>query len=1447
MQAPEQSQSSSQGPHDSPGSGGRSSHRVVTLVGALVLIAGTVVALLQPPRAEPLRASRWTSQDWWRYPIERNAVQRMAVSKGPLQAVYARRGSEDVWFAGAGGLVAHSADGGRTWTSTTLSATPQAAPPQQVQPPYSAPAAAKKASYRSRRPTGLTVPVSLASMVQQSSPYAQQQLKTTTVPKLFGLKYDLALATLKAAQLRVGATRYQSPSRAPDGMVIAQRPSEGDTVAIGSAVEISVAGSPPGATPQRPADSATSPASDTAVTAPTFYPSFNAICFTSSGVGWVVGDRGAVFRTANDGAMWTQLATNTETYLTAIACDDAMGAVAVGNYTVLLLPRDSATTELRQTTYRPGEVAITSGGALLAYDLYVGNRGTVLRSADTGRTWVRAPALDTMTAGPIAFSDSLNGFAYQRPKGVARTHDGGKTWLRDPGCSFGAPGKDTALISLRKMVAGSGTVALALDGADQLWGTSDEWNTCAVRAAFHSFSVRFAPASEKIWYAADGGALRSIDGGHSWHALINTSRFVSVHFVDSLRGFAGMETGLIARTTNGGQSWTFTRPDSLETAPSLHFAARPDGEITATTDHGQFQSRDAGDTWIRYSPPDSIAPVFFADRQTGWGIGRDDSLSVTRDGGQTWTRANPTGVMAGIKQAQAMELRGFSFLRERGAASQLWVSTDDKRVLRFNGTKWDTLSTGVLVASPVTTTLAYGLDTLGNLIRSTDGGRQWAAVPVGGPRKYPAPWYYGFAALTVGATLATSRARRRSETETKKSIADILVSDRPLREGDPDVLDFGRIAAGLSRFIRNSRTEPPLTIAITGPWGTGKSSLMNLLRRDLERRRFRTIWFNAWHHQREESLLASLLESIRLTATPPVWSPKGIRFRIRLLASRLSRYAVPALVLLPVFALALGYILKNPSKRWHDLDAVFSSLFNVFSPNDVSEPAPGSTAVSQNKTVLALIISIAGTVVTYLKGFKAFGVKPGEVARSVVSAGRVKTIEAQPAFRYRFAKDFSEVTEALKPERIVIFVDDLDRCKPEQVLEILEAINFLADSGDCVVVLGIDRQRVTGCVAIGFKEVATVLAETREKPVAGSAKPDIGTTSPPRKKTDIEYQIEYAEHYLEKLLNMEIPIPPATAEGLGDVMTKTAPTLPPDGVEPEEGPEGREQKRRRARSYLLTGVAVVLTAATFLIGWNGSGWLDQMSQPQVAEQPAAASRVTAGPAVDVPTAARADSASVQRIAPTSVDEPVSLTQGSTPTTAWWLHGLLALSALGVILWLITPREDNRVEDSDAFADALRAWAPVLFEEHRTPRSAKKFLNKMRFLSMAQRAEAERKAPVEVAVERLSGIPWLRKILRAFEPAPETQEQLLPGSIPEVALVSLNVLRDRHPEWLNDPIFWRSDLRQYAQKHFVGEPPADIQKALDSLDKIRTPEGGVIQSFGWYKDPWTRLEVWVRDG
>ena len=113
-----------------------------------------------------------------------------------------------------------------------------------------------------------------------------------------------------------------------------------------------------------------------------------------------------------------------------------------------------------------------------------------------------------------------------------------------------------------------------------------------------------------------------------------------------------------------------------------------------------------------------------------------------------------------------------------------------------------------------------------------------------------------------------------------------------MQAGDADALGYADIAAGLSRFLRNPKTLPPLTVAVTGEWGSGKSSLMNLLKADLRRAGFRTVWFNAWHHQKGEQLLASLFANLRTQAIPPWFSRSGWAFRWKLLTRRSRRHAV---------------------------------------------------------------------------------------------------------------------------------------------------------------------------------------------------------------------------------------------------------------------------------------------------------------------------------------------------------------------------------------------------------------------------------------------------------------------------------------------------------------------------------------------------------------------------
>ncbi|ORU95093.1 MAG: hypothetical protein A6F70_10710 [Cycloclasticus sp. symbiont of Bathymodiolus heckerae] len=211
---------------------------------------------------------------------------------------------------------------------------------------------------------------------------------------------------------------------------------------------------------------------------------------------------------------------------------------------------------------------------------------------------------------------------------------------------------------------------------------------------------------------------------------------------------------------------------------------------------------------------------------------------------------------------------------------------------------------------------------VGSTILFTDnGGKTWISPEY---KSYPASWYY---LLCIGLLIFTgwNLKRRQDQTETQQTITDLLASDRPLQAGDPDPLGFNEIAQGLSRFIRNPRTEPPLTIAITGEWGTGKSSLMNLLYQDLQDNGFSTVWFNAWHHQKSEQLLATLFANIRQQAIPGWFSfsglrPIGLLFRLRLLLRRSRQHWFIFLLLACMISAIItdSYELKFPRNSSSD-------------------------------------------------------------------------------------------------------------------------------------------------------------------------------------------------------------------------------------------------------------------------------------------------------------------------------------------------------------------------------------------------------------------------------------------------------------------------------------------------------------------------------------------------
>jgi hypothetical protein len=86
--------------------------------------------------------------------------------------------------------------------------------------------------------------------------------------------------------------------------------------------------------------------------------------------------------------------------------------------------------------------------------------------------------------------------------------------------------------------------------------------------------------------------------------------------------------------------------------------------------------------------------------------------------------------------------------------------------------------------------------------------------------------------------------------------------------------------------------------------------------------------------------------------------------------------------------------------------------------------------------------------------------------------------EDKVKFLTRFEKDFARIVRAAtkngfgwKPSKLVIFIDDLDRCEPPKSADIVEAVNLFLDAEGCVFVIGMDSESVARSIEVKYKDL----------------------------------------------------------------------------------------------------------------------------------------------------------------------------------------------------------------------------------------------------------------------------------------------------------------------------------------------------------------------------------------
>lgn len=212
----------------------------------------------------------------------------------------------------------------------------------------------------------------------------------------------------------------------------------------------------------------------------------------------------------------------------------------------------------------------------------------------------------------------------------------------------------------------------------------------------------------------------------------------------------------------------------------------------------------------------------------------------------------------------------------------------------------------------------------------------------------------------------------------------IALQDKPLGEAahhqnikELDTLGLSQYVDALSQFIQKCGT--PMTIAVQGDWGTGKTSLMRLIQSKLDDD-IETIWFNTWQYSQ-----FSMGESLPLS------------------------------------------FVRAMSEQVTDGNKVFDAV-------------KGIAKVAAEIGARTTSIGAAALDSVNMSGGGAL----------------IDSVQLVRELKGAFEKACEKKLQKQNKSRIVVFIDDLDRIRPQKAIELLETLKIFLDVEHCVFVLAMD-------------------------------------------------------------------------------------------------------------------------------------------------------------------------------------------------------------------------------------------------------------------------------------------------------------------------------------------------------------------------------------------------------
>ncbi len=281
-----------------------------------------------------------------------------------------------------------------------------------------------------------------------------------------------------------------------------------------------------------------------------------------------------------------------------------------------------------------------------------------------------------------------------------------------------------------------------------------------------------------------------------------------------------------------------------------------------------------------------------------------------------------------------------------------------------------------------------------------------------------------------------------------------IINDQPYGE---DFLGYDKYARALSYILLSEQIELPISAGIFSSWGTGKTFLLKriehhikeLVQRDSSKK-IVIVNFNAWEYSGADVLWAGLVKNIYESTERKFTQCQTRFFRHFIYPFReRTNKQIGLLIFSWIFRILLiiiTTIILATMDKWVDELTKLITCFSIF-----------------GVALLSMLPNIIISIIGLLKN------KGKETMKSA------KNIDEKVGFMADVKRELEILCDFMKYKqnhKFVVFIDDLDRCPPNQIIKILDAVMLLLSNKNFpfLTFIAIDPRIIISSIESSFKK-----------------------------------------------------------------------------------------------------------------------------------------------------------------------------------------------------------------------------------------------------------------------------------------------------------------------------------------------------------------------------------------